>query len=95
MITVLILAGVVTSVALAQQEPAAAPMEFLCEDVSTYDLQLGQEIYAASCVSCHGADLKYQPDWKRRGENGRMPAACPLSTTRPGSARRGRPVPWS
>ena len=35
---------------------------------------LGQEDYAANCASCHGANLEGQPDWRRRNENGRMPA---------------------
>lgn len=38
-------------------------------------IQLGQELYAANCASCHGADLEGQPDWKERLPSGRMPAA--------------------
>lgn len=34
----------------------------------------GKEIYAAECASCHGADLEGQPDWRTRGEDGRLPA---------------------
>ncbi len=34
----------------------------------------GEDLYAANCASCHGAKLEGQPDWRRRLENGRMPA---------------------
>jgi len=35
---------------------------------------LGGRIYADNCASCHGADLKGQPDWRQRLPNGRLPA---------------------
>jgi len=35
---------------------------------------LGGSIYAEHCASCHGADLKGQPDWQQRMENSRLPA---------------------
>ena len=34
----------------------------------------GQQLYAENCASCHGANLKGQPDWKRPLQSGRMPA---------------------
>ncbi|WP_132446298.1 MULTISPECIES: cytochrome c [Sulfitobacter] len=34
----------------------------------------GAQLYAENCASCHGADLEGQPDWRRRLDNGRMPA---------------------
>lgn len=34
----------------------------------------GAAIYEANCASCHGADLKGQPNWQSPGENGLMPA---------------------
>ncbi|WP_206454522.1 c-type cytochrome [Aurantimonas marina] len=34
----------------------------------------GQSLYAANCASCHGADLKGQPDWRSPGPDGLMPA---------------------
>jgi len=37
-------------------------------------LDQGAELYAETCASCHGADLEGQPDWRRRLDNGRMPA---------------------
>ena len=35
---------------------------------------LGSRVYAENCASCHGANLEGQPDWKRLGPDGRMPA---------------------
>lgn len=34
----------------------------------------GQEIYTDNCASCHGADLKGQPDWRRQDADGYLPA---------------------
>ena len=37
-------------------------------------LDLGQALYGTHCASCHGADLKGQPDWQRTLASGRLPA---------------------
>ena len=37
-------------------------------------LAQGHQLYAETCASCHGADLRGQPDWQRPGPNGRLPA---------------------
>ena len=42
--------------------------------VTAEQVALGQEVYAANCASCHGAELEGQPDWRRRNADGRMPA---------------------
>lgn len=34
----------------------------------------GADIYLRACASCHGADLKGQPDWRSRNADGRLPA---------------------
>lgn len=60
--------------AAVQQGPDAASVTFLGEPVTAEKLALGQQLYAANCASCHGANLEGQRDWRRRGENGRMPA---------------------
>ena len=44
------------------------------EDVSQATIQVGRQIYADNCATCHGADLQGQPEWKQRLANGRMPA---------------------
>ncbi|RKF15339.1 cytochrome c [Roseovarius spongiae] len=46
----------------------------LGEPVDAAMIASGQEVYAANCASCHGAELEGQPDWRRRLDNGRMPA---------------------
>ena len=47
---------------------------FLGEPATAADIAAGEALYAENCASCHGADLEGQPDWRRRLENGRMPA---------------------
>ena len=37
-------------------------------------IALGEDVYSENCAACHGAKLEGQPDWKRRLDNGRMPA---------------------
>jgi mono/diheme cytochrome c family protein len=37
-------------------------------------VELGEEVYAAECASCHGADLAGQPDWQTRLPDGTYPA---------------------
>lgn len=34
----------------------------------------GQQVYAANCAACHGANLEGQPNWRSRKANGRLPA---------------------
>lgn len=34
----------------------------------------GGEVYAAHCARCHGAKLEGQADWRKRADNGRLPA---------------------
>lgn len=60
-------------VAIAQGDEATG-MTFMGEPVTAAEIALGQEVYAQTCASCHGADLEGQPDWRRRLDNGRMPA---------------------
>ena len=70
-------AGLAAVAALAQQQGGEARTDgvtFLGEPVTADELALGQDLYAANCASCHGADLEGQSDWKRRLDNGRMPA---------------------
>ncbi|MGE5546384.1 MAG: c-type cytochrome [Solirubrobacterales bacterium] len=35
---------------------------------------LGHSLYDRHCASCHGADLKGEPDWQVRKPNGELPA---------------------
>ena len=34
----------------------------------------GRSVYAQHCAACHGAKLEGQPDWRRPGPDGRLPA---------------------
>ncbi|MGA0542950.1 c-type cytochrome [Neotabrizicola sp. VNH66] len=37
-------------------------------------IEQGRQVYADQCASCHGADLKGQPDWRSPLPSGRLPA---------------------
>ena len=52
----------------------AESLTVLGQPVAREEIALGRDLYAQNCASCHGAKLEGQPDWKRRLENGRMPA---------------------
>ena len=51
-----------------------AGLSVLGEPVTRGMVEQGGSIYAESCAACHGAKLEGQPDWRRRTEDGRMPA---------------------
>lgn len=73
-----ILAGLAAAAglaALAGCSPAAgsrAPYTLQPDDARV--LALGQQVYQAQCVACHGARLEGQPNWRERGPDGRLPA---------------------
>lgn len=52
----------------------AQDVTFLGQHVTADQIIRGKNIYAESCASCHGKNLEGQQNWKRRLENGRMPA---------------------
>lgn len=79
------LLGAAVIVAVAQGRPdegaktpvgmrEIAGLSVLGEPVTRDMVEQGAEIYAESCAACHGAQLEGQPDWRRRTEDGRMPA---------------------
>lgn len=72
----LALAGVTGAVLLAATVLQAEPdrVTFLGEVILPDRIAQGAVLYAENCASCHGANLEGQPDWRRRKENGRMPA---------------------
>lgn len=35
---------------------------------------LGKNVYRDNCASCHGAELEGQPNWRRPGSDGLLPA---------------------
>ncbi|MGF6862132.1 mono/diheme cytochrome c family protein [Rhodobacteraceae bacterium MBR-64] len=49
-------------------------LSFFGAPVTVEQVALGQELYAANCAACHGADMEGEPDWRRRKDSGRMPA---------------------
>ena len=43
-------------------------------ELENRDLRNGKALYARECASCHGADLEGQPNWRRIGKDGVLPA---------------------
>lgn len=60
--------------------PTVEPVPELDRIVSGADasdtqlVAVGEVLYQQYCASCHGAELEGQPNWKRRDENGFLPA---------------------
>lgn len=69
-----LLAAAFAALAWAESEKAPSGLTVLDTPVDAAMITQGQEIYAESCASCHGTELEGQPDWRRRLDNGRMPA---------------------
>jgi len=69
-----LVAGVAALVVVAEPQEIPEGLTFLGAPVTAEQVALGQDLYAANCASCHGANLEGQPDWRRRNEDGRMPA---------------------
>jgi len=68
------LAAIAASAQMQGGDVRAEDVTFLGQPVTGEQITLGQKIYSEYCASCHGANLEGQPNWKRRLENGRMPA---------------------
>ncbi|MBI1260617.1 MAG: c-type cytochrome [Rhizobiales bacterium] len=73
-IAVSALAAIAASAQLQGGDVRAQDVTFLGQPVTSEQIALGQKVYGEYCASCHGVNLEGQPDWKRRLENGRMPA---------------------
>lgn len=58
-------------------EEPAAQVDPSVQATDASDLQLvaqGETLYQQYCASCHGVELEGQPNWRRRDENGFLPA---------------------
>lgn len=67
----------IAAISLLAQGTGTKPtinVSFLGQPVTDKQLRVGKLVYAANCASCHGVNLEGQPNWKRRLDNGRMPA---------------------
>lgn len=58
----------------AQQSGLPEGLTILGDPLTIEQVEIGRKVYAANCASCHGTNLEGQPNWKRRLDNGRMPA---------------------
>ena len=62
----------IAAFAFARATPAPAGATLLPSDPDV--VAFGAAIYAENCASCHGAQLQGQPNWRRVGADGRLPA---------------------
>lgn len=69
-----ILAAVVAYGQPKSDNTRAEGLSVLGDPVTAEQITFGRQVYAQNCASCHGANLEGQRRWKRRLENGRMPA---------------------
>ncbi|WP_341668561.1 c-type cytochrome [Alcaligenes sp. SDU_A2] len=69
------LAGIVlgAGVALFQVLGLSSSEDYISPD-DTERVLRGRQVYAQNCAACHGAQLQGQPDWRRRRDDGRLPA---------------------
>ena len=65
---VIYMAGVGLYAALRESPDARAQRE------EASAVKTGQVVYMGHCASCHGRQLEGQPEWRRPGADGRMPA---------------------
>lgn len=67
-------AGMIAWVVMAEVQAVPEGLTFLGAPVTAEQIALGKMVYAANCAACHGANLEGQPEWRRRNDDGRMPA---------------------
>ena len=71
-LVVFILAAAVIAYYGRTELDKATPMRIDPRDAA--QAERGRAVYANHCASCHGAQLRGQPDWRIRLPNGRIPA---------------------
>ena len=70
-ISILLVAYIASLGVYARIRPGAAD-RINSDDATLVDM--GKTVYTTHCAACHGAQLQGQPDWRRAGPNGRLPA---------------------
>ncbi|WP_336424693.1 c-type cytochrome [Roseovarius sp. D0-M9] len=58
----------------AVNTPTADVDRIVLNDNDPETVALGASVYEANCAVCHGEDLEGQPNWRIRGDDGRLPA---------------------
>lgn len=69
-----VLAGAALLAAAGMGYLLAGPAPRGADPANAAQVLRGKTVYAEHCAACHGAALQGQPDWQRRGANGRLPA---------------------
>ena len=59
----------------AQDSEDPLQIDWMFIDAGDVDLVIeGRKVYEANCADCHGYSLEGQPNWRRRGPDGVLPA---------------------
>lgn len=61
-------------VVLLSQSDLSAQRAGLLSPNDSAVVALGENVYRDNCASCHGAELEGQPNWRRPGSDGLLPA---------------------
>lgn len=61
-------------IALALFGAGAVQVTLMVRTAASANVALGRQVYDANCASCHGADLKGEPGWRRTNADGFLPA---------------------
>ena len=68
----IVLIAYIASLGVYASKRQTVPQRLNSDDPSL--VSAGKTVYASYCAACHGAQLEGQPDWRRPGPDGCLPA---------------------
>lgn len=68
----ILLIAYIASLGVYASKRQSVPNRLNSDDLAL--VKAGKAVYATNCAACHGAQLEGQPDWRRAGPDGRLPA---------------------
>jgi mono/diheme cytochrome c family protein len=61
-------------IAIALVTACSSDNKFTADPKNAAQVALGEKIYNQQCANCHGKQLEGQPNWRKRADNGKLPA---------------------
>tara|TARA_R110002051_G_scaffold146786_2_gene219538 strand:- start:10893 stop:11372 length:480 start_codon:yes stop_codon:yes gene_type:complete len=73
---VYIILGIAAGLGIAAFVTTRVVPSFTQDTIQTAEIgvEQGRVLYVESCASCHGVNLEGQPNWRSKGDDGRLPA---------------------